>query len=86
MVIEDYRGNGRAIYERSRANGRMLPDGLEYVNSWVEPNLQRCFQVMRTDDFALLQEWAAKWDDLVGFEFVPVLTSAEASALALGER
>ena len=85
MVVERFRDrNARAVYERARDQGRMLPDGLEYVSSWVESNLERCFQVMRTDDPALLRAWAAQWDDLVEFEFVPVIASSEAAALALG--
>ena len=55
----------------------MMPDGLNYVNSWVEVGMDRCFQVMETDNAALLQEWISKWNDLVEFEVVPVVTSAE---------
>jgi hypothetical protein len=55
----------------ARAVARMLPDGLEYVGSWVEPNCIRCFQPMQCEDAKLLQTWAAHWDDLVEFEFVP---------------
>ena len=57
-----------------------MPDGVEYIDSWVDTELRRCFQLMRTDDLELLHEWAARWDDLVDFEFVPVLTSKEAAA------
>ena len=84
MVVEHFR-NARAVYERARERGRLLPDGLEYVESWVEANLDRCYQLMRTDDPALLEEWAAHWRDLVDFEFVPVLTSREAAAVALAQ-
>jgi hypothetical protein len=58
----------------------MLPAGLTYVTSWVETNFDRCFQVMECDDEQLLHEWAARWSDLVDFEFVPVMTSTEAAA------
>jgi hypothetical protein len=58
----------------------MAPDGLEYVSSWVETDYSRCFQVMRTADRALLEEWMANWSDLIDFEVRPVLTSADAAA------
>ena len=78
MVIEHFRDRDpKAVYERFAERGRMMPDGLNYVNSWVEVGMDRCFQVMETDDAALLQEWISKWNDLVEFEVVPVVTSAE---------
>lgn len=81
MVIERNRdGNGTAVYERFRAKGRMAPAGLEYVNSWVTPDRAVCYQVMRTHDRALLEEWMANWSDLVEFEVIEVITSAEAAA------
>ena len=55
----------------------MMPDGLNYVNSWIEVGMDRCFQVMECDNVALLQQWIANWNDLVDFEVVPVVTSAE---------
>jgi Domain of unknown function (DUF3303) len=58
----------------------MAPDGLEYVASWVEPDYSRCFQVMQSDDRALLDAWMANWSDLIDFEVRPVVTSAEAAA------
>ena len=85
MVIERFRNrDAAAVYSRFRQNGRMAPEGLSYVSSWVEPNFDRCWQLMETEDPALLQEWASKWEDLVEFEFVPVLTSSEAAALVNG--
>ena len=78
MVIEHFRNrDGAAIYRRARERGRMMPDGLAYVGSWVEPNLDRCFQLMECDDPKLLDVWAKNWEDLVAFEFVPVVTGAE---------
>jgi hypothetical protein len=71
-----------AVYARFAEKGRMLPDGVEYVNSWVEPDRSRCFQLMQCRDRAGLEEWAAHWRDIVEFEFVPVITSAEAAALS----
>ncbi|HZS69877.1 MAG TPA: DUF3303 family protein [Burkholderiales bacterium] len=81
MVIEHFRpGRAAEIYRRFREHGRMAPDGLRYVASWVDLKYERCFQVMETDDPALFNEWSANWDDLVDFEIVPVRTSAEAAA------
>ncbi len=81
MVVERFKNrDARAVYARARVQGRMLPDGLAYVASWVETNWDRCFQVMECEDAALLEVWADRWRDLVDFEFVPVMTSAEASA------
>jgi Protein of unknown function (DUF3303) len=78
MVIEHFRGRDpKGVYERFAERGRMMPDGLNYVNSWIEVGMDRCFQVMETEHPALLQEWISKWNDLVDFEVVPVVTSAE---------
>jgi len=84
MIIEHFRdGNPRPVYERFRERGRLAPDGLRYVGSWVTADLHRCYQVMESDDPALLDQWITAWSDLVQFEVVPVLTSAEASAQVL---
>jgi hypothetical protein len=81
MVIEHFRNaDPRPVYARFRARGRLAPDGLRYVNSWVTDDLARCYQVMECDDRALLDEWMTAWNDLVEFEVLPVVTSAEASA------
>jgi hypothetical protein len=78
MVIEHFKGRDPApVYKRFAERGRMMPDGLNYVNSWIEVGMDRCFQVMECDDVALLQEWAKNWGDVVEFEVVPVVTSAE---------
>jgi hypothetical protein len=80
MVIERFRGgDAAAVYRRFRERGRMTPDGLRYVESWVEQGFGRCFQLMECDDPDLFREWVARWDDLVEFEIVPVLTSREAA-------
>ena len=84
MVIERYKGSPDAIYERALEKGRMLPDGLEYLDSWVEADRRdRCFQLMRTEDFALFETWIANWIDLVDFEVVAVITSAEVAGTAI---
>ncbi len=82
MVIERLGGRERAaeVYRRFRERGRMMPEGLRYVASWVEEDFGRCFQLMECEDPRLLDEWAARWQDLVEFEFVPVVTSDEAAA------
>ena len=80
MVIEHFRdGDAAAVYRRFRERGRMTPDGLRYVESWVEQGFGRCFQLMECDDPELFREWVARWDDLVEFEIVPVLTSRQAA-------
>ena len=79
MVIETFRdGDARPVYARFAARGRLAPDGLAYVASWVTTDLRRCYQVMECDDRALLDAWIAHWSDIVDFEVSPVLTSAEA--------
>jgi uncharacterized glyoxalase superfamily protein PhnB len=86
MVIERFRdGNARPVYERFRDRGRMAPDGLKYVASWVDTKLACCYQVMETDDRTLLTQWVANWSDLTDFELIPVMTSQQAAAKALGE-
>ena len=78
MVIERFKNrNARAVYTRSRERGRMLPEGLKYINSWVEPNFDRCFQLMECEDAKLLQKWVFEWQDLVEFEIIPVVASKE---------
>ena len=79
MVIERFRGNDMVpIYERLRERGRSLPDGLEYVDSWIEPGFARCFQLMRCEDARLLQQWVLQWRGTgVTFEIVPVVPSRE---------
>jgi hypothetical protein len=84
MVIEKFRNrDAGAVYRRFREKGRMLPDGLKYVDSWVEMNFDRCFQLMECDDVRLFQEWTAHWDDLAEFEIVAVNKSKDAAAMTL---
>lgn len=78
MVIERFRNrDAKPIYRRLREKGRGMPDGLKYVGSWIEANFDRCFQLMECDDARLLQQWVAAWSDLIEFEIVPVVPSAE---------
>jgi hypothetical protein len=83
MVIERFVQGARPVYERAAEKGRMLPEGLVYVDSWVDASLERCFQLMETDNPALFEEWTSTWADLAEFEIVPVLGSPEASKRAL---
>ena len=81
MVIERFRGrDAKAVYRRLRDRGRGVPAGLTYVDSWVEASFERCFQLMECDDACLLQQWVAFWSDLVEFEIVPVVPSADTRA------
>lgn len=78
MVIERFRNqNPTPIYERLKAKGRMMPEGLQYISSWITEDLSLCYQVMQAPDRALLEQWMAHWSDLMEFEVLPVLTSAE---------
>lgn len=81
MVIERFKSAdaASAVYERFAKRGRMLPDGLEFIDSWVEENLNRCFQLMETEDPRLFAEWIRCWDDLVDFEVIPVTNTAAAA-------
>ena len=81
MIIEHFKnGDTNAVYERFRSVGRLLPDGLAYVASWVDTKSPRCFQLMETEDPATLELWTSRWSDLVDFEIVPVVPSATAAA------
>jgi len=73
MVIETFLpGCKDKVYQRFHQKGRMLPVGLVYVDSWLEKDGDRCFQLMETQDPSLFQEWVKHWDDLVRFEFVEI--------------
>jgi hypothetical protein len=79
MIVEKYRdGDPVPVYRRFRDQGRLMPAGIEYRGSWVTEDLGRCFQVMECQDRTLLNEWMANWKDIVEFEVIPVITSAQA--------
>jgi hypothetical protein len=85
MVIETFIKGPGPIYARAAERGRMLPPGLVYLESWIDARrLDRCFQLMETDDPSLFDAWVAAWSDLAEFEIIPVLGSAEAAARAAG--
>jgi hypothetical protein len=80
MVVETFRNqDAKAIYRRLHERGRMMPDGLKFVSSWVAADLSRCFQLMETDDITLLQRWVTGWSDLMAFEIVPVVAGKDTS-------
>jgi hypothetical protein len=80
MIIETFKnGNAAPVYRRFREQGRLAPDGLNYISSWVTTDMSKCYQVMECSDRRLLDEWVARWSDLVDFEVIPVISSAEAA-------
>jgi hypothetical protein len=80
MVVERFKnGDAVPVYRRFREQGRLMPDGLKYVASWVVTNLSRCYQVMECADPRLIDQWIARWSDLVDFEILPVIPSADAA-------
>jgi hypothetical protein len=80
MIVEHFKnGDPLPVYQRFRERGRLAPEGLNYVTSWVDEKLERCFQLMETDDVTHLNEWIANWNDLVDFEIYPVISSKEAA-------
>jgi hypothetical protein len=82
MVVERFKNrNARQVYRRARQKGRMLPEGLYYINSWVATDFNRCFQLMETEDSTLFRQWTSHWEDLVEFEIIPVVSSEEAQKM-----
>ena len=80
MIIEHFKNQDPVpVYRRFRDHGRLAPEGLQYVSSWVDEELKRCFQLMETDDRKILDEWTANWSDIVEFEVYPVIASKEAA-------
>jgi len=85
LIIESFRGRDPVpVYRRFRERGRLAPEGLQYVGSWITEDLARCYQVMECADRRLLDEWLSHWHDLVEFEVMPVLSSAEVQARLVG--
>ena len=85
MVIEHFRpGKAKELYKRFDEKGRMAPVGVNYINSWIDRDVKTCYQIMESPSEEKLKEWTSKWNDLVDFEIIPVITSAEAKAKVLG--
>ncbi|HEV2642946.1 MAG TPA: DUF3303 family protein [Candidatus Elarobacter sp.] len=80
MIVETFTLGPGPVYARFRERGRLAPDGLVYVNSWITADGARCYQLMECGDYALLDAWMSVWADLVSFEVFPVITSAQAAA------
>jgi Protein of unknown function (DUF3303) len=79
MVIERFKNRDAVpVYRRFRDEGRLSPDGLSYVSSWIDENFQICFQIMETEEPELLDQWMGRWSDLVDFEVFPIITSVVA--------
>lgn len=76
MVVERFK-DAPAIYRRLREKGRLMPEGLEYISSWIDVNLKTCWQLMRTEDESLFKVWTDNWKDLMELEIIPVRTSSE---------
>ena len=85
MVVEHFK-DAPAIYKRFREKGRMMPDGLRYISSWIDRDLKTCWQLMETDDEKLFPLWTGAWSDLMSFEITPVRTSAEMIELMSNNR
>lgn len=82
MVIEHYKqGKTKNIYRRFQEQGRMMPEGLQYLDSWISANLDRCFQLMECEDPLLFQEWILQWQDLAEFEIIPIVPSKETTEI-----
>ena len=79
MIIEKFKeGKVKALYQRFAEKGRMFPEGLTYVNSWIDEEVKICFQVMESPDKEKLLEWIENWNDLADFEIIPVINSEQA--------
>jgi hypothetical protein len=79
LIIESFKqGDAVPVYRRFRDKGRMAPEGVTYVSSWITTDMAKCYQVMESEDRALLDQWIARWSDLIDFEVMPVVTSAQA--------
>ena len=86
MVIERFKNQDAVpVYRRFREKGRMTPDGLEYLSSWVDTKLERCYQIMETSDPTLMEEWIEHWNDIVEFEVIAVTSSADAAQAMQGK-
>jgi len=84
MIVEHFKnGDPVPVYRRFRERGRLAPEGLQYVSSWVDEKLERCFQLMEASDIGYLNEWIANWSDIVDFEIYLVISSQEAAERVL---
>ena len=87
MIVETFRdGDAVPVYRRLAEKGRMAPAGLSYRESWVDVEMKTCFQLMETDDPALIRVWTDRWRDLVDFSVFPVMSSADAASAVSSRR
>lgn len=87
MIIERFKtGKVKLMYERFDKNGRMLPDGVRFISSWIDEAVTTCYQVMESNRIEGIHEWISHWNDVVDFEVIPVITSAEAKEKVFGAR
>lgn len=85
MIIERFHHDKvKQLYQRFAEKGRMLPDGVEYINSWISEDVSICYQVMKSDSPAKIREWINNWNEFADFEVIPVITSAEAKVKVMG--
>jgi hypothetical protein len=84
-MVTEYFKDAPAIYRRFREKGRMMPDGLNYLSSWIDIEFKVCYQLMEAENVTLFERWTENWEDLMEFEIVPVRSSAEASAIIAQE-
>ena len=86
MIIERFHPDKiKELYERFDKKGRLLPKGVQYVDSWIDEKVEICFQLMKSESIEKLQEWIDHWDDLADFEIVPVINSTQAKSKVLGK-
>ena len=86
MIVERFKnGDPMPIYQRFRQRGRLAPDGLQYISSWVDEKLEQCFQLMEAPNISYIEEWIANWSDIVEFEVYPVISSKEAADRVLSK-
>jgi hypothetical protein len=79
MVIEKFKqGKVKDLYKRFEEKGRLMPDGLTYINSWITEDVSACYQLMETHDINKLYEWINNWNEFADFEIIPVITSQQA--------
>ena len=79
LIVERFRdGDAAPVYRRFRDHGRLAPEGLRYIASWVTTDMSRCYQLMECEDRRLLDEWTTRWSDVADIEVIPVITSAQA--------
>ena len=84
MIVEHFKnGDAKPIYKRFLEKGRLAPKGINYISSWVDSDLQICFQLMEVEDRNLVDEWISHWADIVEFDVYPVITS-DAAAKRIG--